>query len=63
MKKFKSILALALVLGTMGSMAGCGGLGGGSTVNNDVEDTKNLKIMVINKGYGVNWLNKIAEAF
>lgn len=63
MKKFKSILALVLALGTMGSMVGCGGLGGGPTVNNDVEDTTNLKIMVINKGYGVNWLYKLEEAF
>ena len=32
-------------------------------VNNDVKDETNLKIMVLNRGYGVEWLNKLKDAF
>ncbi len=35
----------------------------GGSVNNDEEDTKNLKIMILNRGYGTTWLKKIAENF
>ena len=50
--------------GLAGGAGGGGGLGGGGgKVDNTVEDTKTLKIMAINKGYGVEWLNKIIEAF
>lgn len=62
LKRVLSVLcATAMVIG---SLAGCGGNGGsGTKVDNTVEDTKNLKIMIMAKGYGLEWLNKMAEAF
>ena len=41
------------------ALTGCGG----NSVNNDVEDTKNLKIMILNRGYGTTWLERIKENF
>lgn len=53
--------AAAMVIGTL---AGCGGQGGqGAKVDNTVEDKTNLKIMLYAKGYGTDWLHKLAEAF
>ena len=55
-----------LCIGTLvcGLLAGCGKGGSGKeTVDNTVEDTKNLKIMVFAKGYGTKWVEALAEAF
>lgn len=45
-KSIKKVLALFCVgIMSCGLLAGCGGNGGNETVDNTVEDTKNLKIM------------------
>lgn len=63
-KSIKKVLALFCVgIMSCGLLAGCGGNGGNETVDNTVEDTKNLKIMLYAKGYGTAWLEKAAEAF
>lgn len=66
MRKFvKKAMAVTCMLAlTAGTMVGCGG-GSSDTkkVDNSVEDTKNLKIMLYAKGYGTDWLTKAAEAF
>ncbi len=58
MKKVNNLLFLSASILSM-SLVGCNG----STVNNDVEDLTNLKIMILNKGYGTTWLEKIAENY
>ena len=67
MKTIRSIFALTLTfcmfIGVTACKLGGGPGGGGNTVDNTVEDEKNLEIMVINKGYGTAWLTKIAEEF
>ncbi len=62
---FKKVVAVVCTgLMVCGLMTGCaGGKGNGNKVDNSVEDTKNLKIMVYGKGYGTAWLTKLAEAF
>ena len=63
-KSMKKVLALFCVgIMSCGLLAGCGGNGGKEKVDNTVEDTKNLKIMLYAKGYGTTWLEKAAEAF
>lgn len=61
--KMKKILAclMAATL-TAGCLAGCGGEKQ-KNVDNTVEDKTNLKIMLYAKGYGTEWLTKVAEAF
>ena len=64
MKKINKLLLLSTSLLTIGLTTSCnGGGGGGSTVDNDTEDNTNLKIMILQKGYGTDWLNKVAENF
>ena len=52
-------LASTMLLGT----TACKGLGGGTSVDNTVESTTELKIMVINKGYGTSWATEMEAAF
>lgn len=59
MKTKKELLLVASGLLTM-TLAGCGG---GNNVDNDTEDTTNLKIMILNRGYGTTWLDKLAEKY
>ncbi len=59
MKTKKELLLVASGLLTL-TLAGCGG---GSNVDNDTEDTTNLKIMILNRGYGTAWLDKLAEKY
>lgn len=56
-KKSKVLLLTSSLLAC--SLSSCGG----SSVDNDQEDTKNLKIMILNRGYGTTWLKKVAENF
>ncbi len=60
MKTNKQLLLVASSLLAM-TLVGCAG--GGSNVDNDVEDTTNLKIMILNRGYGTTWLTKLAEKY
>lgn len=61
--KLKKILACLMVAAlTTGCLAGCGGEKK-KAVDNTVEDTTNLKIMLYAKGYGTEWLTKVAESF
>ncbi len=60
MKTNKQLLLVASSLLAM-TLVSCAG--GGSTVDNDTEDTTNLKIMILNRGYGTTWLNKLAEKY
>lgn len=63
-KRWKRILSLLCVTAMTGSLlAGCGGGSNKTTVDNTVEDNKNLKIMLYARGYGTTWLEKAAEAF
>ena len=56
-----TVCAAAMV---MGCLAGCGkGAGNGEKVDNTAEDKTNLKVMLYAKGYGSEWLTKMAEAF
>ena len=59
----KRVLA-ALCCATMvaGLLSGCGQKKS-TQVDNSIEDTKNLKIMIYPKGYSSEWLYAIAEAF
>ncbi len=57
MKKINNLLFLSAALLSI-SLTSCG-----TKVDNDTEDTTNLKIMILNKGYGTTWLDKIAENF
>ncbi len=59
MKTNKQLLLVASSLLAM-TLSGCAG---GSAVDNDVEDTTNLKIMILNRGYGTTWLSKLAEKY
>ena len=61
--KLKKILACLMAVAlTTGCLAGCGGEKK-KAVDNTVEDTTNLKIMLYAKGYGTEWLTKVAESF
>ena len=64
MKLKRTLITSMLVASTLSATA-CAGLAGGvgNKVDNTVENTKTLQVMVINKGYGVNWLYEIASAF
>lgn len=55
MKKHLFVLGLAAVA----TLAACNK----NTVNNDVEDATNLKIMILNRGYGTQWLSDTATAY
>lgn len=61
--KAKKGLALSLsllMLGSVcGSVAGCGG----STTKGVVEGDKVVNVMPLSKGYGIGWLQEVAEAF
>ena len=60
MKKSKMFLSCALCgIMASGMFVGCGE----KKIDPTVEDTKNLYIMVVNRGYGVDWLKKIAAKF
>lgn len=64
--RLKRVIAvLCGICMTAGALSGCGGGNGNSTnhVDNSVEDTKNLKIMMYAKGYGSEWLQALADAF
>ena len=62
-KGIKKLIALVCFLSmTVGMLTGCGGKQS-ATVDNSVEDTKNLKIMMYAKGYGSEWLQALAEAY
>lgn len=58
----KAVAILTVTVLSCGSLAGCGG-SKKQEVDNSVEDTKNLKIMLYAKGYGTEWLEKLAEGF
>lgn len=64
----KTIAVICVLTLLAGILAGCGGNGGNTdggngAVDNTVEDTKNLKIMLYAKGYGTEWMTAAAEAF
>ena len=62
--KFTKIASVALASTMILGATACKGLGGGATsVDNTVESTTDLKIMVINKGYGTKWLTELEKAF
>ena len=61
MKRLKQILCLALSVALCGSMAAC--KRHGKIIDPTIEDTKNLYITILNRGYGTDWLFDIAEAF
>ncbi len=58
MKKINNLLLLSVALFSI-TLSSCGK----PKVDNDTEDVTNLKIMILNKGYGTTWLNKIADNF
>ncbi len=62
-KWLKRVVAL-MCAGVMASsmLAGCGGTKK-EVVDNTVEDTKNLKILLFAQGYGTAWVEAMAEAF
>ncbi len=57
--KFKKIAAMSLSALMMLSMGACGE----KTIDPTVEDTKNLHIAIIKRGYGSEWLKQVAAKF
>ncbi len=63
-KTWKRLIALCCIGAMLCSiLAGCGGKTNKSVVDNSVEDTTNLNIMLFAKGYGTTWLSEVAKAF
>ena len=60
LKKLFASVALAGIITACIPLAACNS---GNNVDNSVENTTELQIMVINRGYGVDWLHKLGEAF
>ena len=61
MKRFIRLLVSFVIIAAVSiSVVGCGG---SQVVDNTVEDEHTLKVIVINKGYGTNWLKKIKASF
>lgn len=52
----------AAALGFILALGGAGCSDGGRVDNSTVDET-NLKIMILNRGYGVEWVKKLAELF
>lgn len=59
--KFKKIVSMALLASLLTGATACGG--NKNIVDNTVESTTQLKIMVINKGYGTKWLTELEKAY
>ena len=60
MNKLKKVVAMLIATGCLMGTA-CGPTGG--VIDPTVEDTENLYIMALNRGYGTAWLEEIAEDF
>lgn len=68
MKAMKKIMSMLMALLLVLSMAACGGGGGSTVVNPDnldeiVENTTTLNIMILHKGYGFKWLEALKGGF
>lgn len=61
MLKVKKLVALTVALGCLMGCASCGA--NGEIIDPTVEDTENLYIYGINRGYGMDWLHAIAADF
>ncbi len=57
---FKKIIATFLCIGIASSLAACGG---GENVDNDTETDSKLVIQILQRGYGTQWLYRVADAF